>query len=207
MESSSFPVRKARQLLRSGDPDSAAKILAEWLRENPGDTKARDLLAAAYYAMGALEEAERLLAAVVKEWPHKARCHANRAMVLRKLGRLDEAYQEAATALDLDPYHPAARRELARIKRLLRMPPCGYCGLPVEPPDDHMCTICGWHYHAWCWQEAGACQNPACGKRDEAPRPRPVPAERPRSGGCLPQTAVLTFLALAAALWGWHALR
>lgn len=207
MAPSAFPVRKARRLLESGDPDTAAKILAEWLRENPGDTKARDLLAAAYYAMGALEEAERLLAAVVREWPHKARCHANRAMVLRKLGRLDEAYQEAATALELDPDHSGARRELARIKRLLRMPPCGYCGLPVEPPDDHLCTICGWHYHAWCWEEAEACQNPACGKREETPRPRPVRTERPRARGCLPPTAALAVLAIASALGAWGALR
>jgi len=204
MAPSSFPVRKARQLLGSGESEAAAKILAEWLRENPGDTRARDLLAAAYYAMGALEEAERVLAAVVRDWPHKARCHANRAMVLRKLGRLEEAYEEARTALALDPNHPGARRELARIKRLQRMPPCGYCGQPVEPPDDQLCTICGWHYHAWCRQEAGECQNPSCGEREAPARPKPTAARRPKTSGCLPAAAataaLLVLAALAAAL-------
>ncbi len=198
----SYVVKQAKKLLARGKPEEAAKILSNWLRDHPSDTRARDYLAAAYFDMGAYAEALTALDHVVRQWPDKARCWCNYAMVLRKLGRLDEAYDAASEAARLDPDYRRAQVELKKIRRLMQLPTCGACGLPVEAVDERPCGSCGWIYHTWCWEEAGGCVNPACGARRELRPVRPGSPAR-NAGGCFGSVLLLVICvagALGAAL-------
>lgn len=206
METGHHARRQARELLREGRPAEAARLLAQLLRDHPEDTRARDYLAAAYYEMGAFDESLEALQRVVKAWPHKARCWRNYAMLLRKVGRLQDAQGACEQALRRDPGYRKAQLEHRKVRRLLRLPVCEACGMPIEPGHLHACAGCGWDYHEDCWLDAGGCTNPAC--RGEQlvvtpggpPVPRPVrPA--PARAGCLPWSLlVLLGLAIASLL-------
>ena len=200
----SYVVRQAKRLIERGKAEEAAKILSTWLRDHPRDVRARDYLAAAYFEMGAYDEALAALDQVVREWPDKARCWCNYAMVLRKLGRLDEAYEAAVEAAEIDPEYRRAQVELRKIRRLMRLPTCSACGLPIEAADERGCARCGWVYHQWCWEEAGGCINPACGARIESTGPfRPRRTEATRRG-CLVGTMVAVAMVAGGCLAiGW----
>lgn len=204
-----YIIRRAKQLIEQNNAEEAARLLSTWLRDHPGDTRARDYLASAYFSMGAYQEALAALESVLKQWPHKARCWRNYAMVLRKLGRLDEAYDAANQAIEIDPNYAAARVELRKIRRLMRLPRCGACGLPVETADETPCRKCGWVYHEWCWSEAQGCINPACGaQREVAPRTSKAFAGEKKAKGCLPVLLGMSLPALAICagvwqLWQW----
>jgi tetratricopeptide (TPR) repeat protein len=197
----------ARRLLRSGASEEAARLLTQLLRENPSDTRAWDYLAAAYYDMGAWEESLDALRRVIKQWPHKARCWRNYAMVLRKLGHIEEAMRAAQQAMRLDPHYRKAHVEMRKVRRLLRLPVCEICGMPIELAEGRPCRGCGWQYHKECWEEQRGCANPACSGdeltitvSDHRRTPR-VPTPPPRSG-CLPWASfvVVSILSLLAAL-------
>jgi len=178
-------------LLREGNPEEAARVLSHWLRDHPVDTRAQDLLAAAYFEMGAYEDSLKLLEGVVKTWPHKARCWRNYAMVLRKVGRLDAALHAALEAVERDSSYRKAQVELRKVRRLLRLPTCRICGYPVQFDEEYRCSSCGWRYHEDCWREEKGCINPRChGEVDitvarERVRAPEVPAAQ-RKPGCLP---------------------
>lgn len=164
MQHSGFLLRQVRKLLDADDAEEALRLLSQWLRHNPGHTRARDYLAATYFHMGAYEECLRELERVVAQWKHKARCWRNYAMVLRKLGRVDEAYDAIMEALRLEPDSGRAAAELRKIQRLMRLPRCEICGLPIQAMEEFVCPDCGWRYHDECWRDGGGCLNPACGR-------------------------------------------
>ncbi len=204
METGRHARRQARQLIREGRPAEAARLLAQVLRDHPEDTRARDYLAAAYYDMGAHDESLEALRRVVEAWPHKARCWRNYAMLLRKVGRLEEAQQACDRALRRDPDYRKAQLEHRKIRRLLRLPVCEACGMPIEPADLRSCAGCGWDYHDDCWLDARGCTNPACRGEQLVITPggpsAPGPVRRvPARSGCLPWS-LLAFLGLAVAV-------
>ncbi len=108
-------VADAKVLLRQRRYQAVVQMLAPEMDDRPDDARAWETLAAACFALEQWEQAERAAGHVVRLRPDSVRAWCNWGMVLRKVGRLQEARDAQRQALEMDPRSTRARRELRRI--------------------------------------------------------------------------------------------
>ena len=84
-------LQNALQLRRAGKFAEAAQLYSELLRSDPRHFEALHALGILRYQSGQLEEAERLIGHAIVVNPGAADALYNRASLLLKLNRLDEA--------------------------------------------------------------------------------------------------------------------
>jgi tetratricopeptide (TPR) repeat protein len=104
-----------------GDPASAEVWFRKTIEHSPEDTQGYVLLGGILARHGRLDEAEE----IYRRGAHcKTGCidevHHNLGLVLRALGRYDEAGECFETALKLDPQYKQARLALRDVKRAIR---------------------------------------------------------------------------------------
>ena len=97
-------------LLRTGQFDEAADIIAGTIEAHPGDEVALRLLSAAQMLRGRIADALEAIDRALSLVPEKAEYHLHRANLLYRLGRLDEAAEAFGRAAALDPSNPDAKR-------------------------------------------------------------------------------------------------
>jgi Flp pilus assembly protein TadD len=112
------PVGNARTLMERGQRRSAIELLRPWVADFPDDARAWETLGAAHFELENWKDAETAAREVVRLRPDSARAWCNWGMLLRKLGRLDEAERVQYRALNLDPAYDRARTELQKLHRL-----------------------------------------------------------------------------------------
>jgi tetratricopeptide (TPR) repeat protein len=113
-------LRRAEQLIERRAHADAARILAELGRKNPGDAHVAALHAWSLYhtwtsdkpGQDLLESLERAL----KHEPEHTRALYVKALVLRKMGRENDALRTFQRVLRADPGHIEAMRELRLAK-------------------------------------------------------------------------------------------
>jgi predicted O-linked N-acetylglucosamine transferase (SPINDLY family) len=108
---------RLRQLFASGDKVAAATVAAECLVADPHDPVAAHVAGLLAYEARDLREADRLLSIAVAYAPHDVEAHANRAAVLRAMGRLAEAEEAARASLKLAPNRVETHNNLGNILR------------------------------------------------------------------------------------------
>jgi capsular polysaccharide transport system permease protein len=97
-------------LLRTGQLDEAAHVIADTLEAHPQDEVALRLLSAAQMLRGRIEDALQAIDRALLTVPETAEYHLHRANLLYRLGRLDEAAEAFGRAAALDPSNPDAKR-------------------------------------------------------------------------------------------------
>ena len=97
-------------LLRTGQFDEAADIIAGTIEAHPGDEVALRLLSAAQMLRGRIADALEAIDRALSLVPEIAEYHLHRANLLYRLGRLDEAAEAFGRAAALDPSNPDAKR-------------------------------------------------------------------------------------------------
>ncbi|MGE0260649.1 MAG: XrtA/PEP-CTERM system TPR-repeat protein PrsT [Alphaproteobacteria bacterium] len=88
---------------RRGEPDRAAKSLADWLDAHPEDDETRKMLAEIWVNTGHLAKAHAEYRQLAEREPKNAGYQNNLAWVLTRLGRWQEALPHARSAVSLEP--------------------------------------------------------------------------------------------------------
>lgn len=104
---------EARRLVEEGRIEAAAEHLEEVRRARPDDPGPLWMLAVARLRLGAFAEAAELGGALAALTPTNPNGLVLRAAALRELGEMEGAETALREALDRDPAHPEARRDLA----------------------------------------------------------------------------------------------
>ncbi len=104
--------------MKQGRRRAAIELLEAWVADNPDDASAWAALGAARFALESWADAEQAASEALRLRPEGAREWCNWGMMLRKLGRLDEAERAQYRALILDPSYDRARTELRKLHRL-----------------------------------------------------------------------------------------
>ena len=108
----------ARDLITAGDPSGAMETLRKIVRDMPGYSTARNLLADLFMHQQQYSAAEREYATVVKDQPENAEAHAGLANSLLAQGRLDDALGHFRKSVEIEPdntsYHYYFAFALAR---------------------------------------------------------------------------------------------
>jgi tetratricopeptide (TPR) repeat protein len=95
-------IRNAYRLHSGGDFESAVEAFEKIVGENPGIEDAWDYLALAQLALGRVEDAFRTYQTAVERLPGSSRLASSFAMLLFRLGRLEEAEVHARLAIPYD---------------------------------------------------------------------------------------------------------
>jgi Tfp pilus assembly protein PilF len=101
-------------LERQGLPDEAAKAYRQAIALDPKSASAQYNLGSSLARSGRFVEAERHLRSALKQNPD-ARTYTALGVVLRQLGRTDEAVAQLKKAIETDATYAPARQELAAI--------------------------------------------------------------------------------------------
>jgi len=113
LQQSSGPLQSAQSALESGNPEQAIRILSDYLRTHPEDSRARLALGEIYERTGQLEKAEPLLERAANASHSDPEIRLQWAVVLARLHK----YKEAESALaGLSP--PTDREARIRFYRL-----------------------------------------------------------------------------------------
>ena len=104
--------------MKQGRRRAAIELLEAWVADNPDDASAWAALGAARFALESWADAEQAASEALRLRPEGAREWCNWGMMLRKLGRLDEAERAQYRALSLEPSYDRARTELRKLHRL-----------------------------------------------------------------------------------------
>ena len=107
-------------LLRRDDLDASVAQLSIAARLRPGDFLSRASLGAALLRLGRAEESLPHLSAASDLRPVDVDVLVHLGLALASLGRLDESSARFSAALRLDPDHPGAVGNLARVERKRR---------------------------------------------------------------------------------------
>ncbi len=99
-------------LARLGKPEATLGLIQPALKTREGGPELARLHAWANMDAGHLGRAGRVLRAALKSWPESAPLHHACGVLAMRRKRLREAARFLSRALDLDPSHQAARREL-----------------------------------------------------------------------------------------------
>jgi arylsulfatase A-like enzyme/Flp pilus assembly protein TadD len=106
-------IRNAYRLYREGDNESAVEAFKKIVGENPGIEDAWDYLALAQLALGRVDDTFRTYQDAVEQLPGSSRLASSYAMLLYRLGRLEEASVQARNGIPYDA--TAAHLLLAQI--------------------------------------------------------------------------------------------
>ncbi|MEE6260889.1 tetratricopeptide repeat protein [Plantactinospora sonchi] len=109
---------RAVQLVRVDRVEAAYPLIAEALREDPGDSYALELLATCHQLESRWSDMLGVLDMAARRAPDNPQIHRRRSTALRHLGRIPEALAAADQARTLAP--DDARGELVRAEALLR---------------------------------------------------------------------------------------
>jgi Flp pilus assembly protein TadD len=104
-------------LLKANKPVEATKRLRELAALQPDDFEIRVQLGVALVRAGDFPSAATALNALIRAKPDYLPAYDNLSYVLAQLGRLDEAEQTCLRALEINPNHQAAKKNLALIRR------------------------------------------------------------------------------------------
>jgi len=111
------PVEEAKEYIRRGQRRIAVELLEPWVEEHDDDASAWSVLAAAYYELDNFAAAAAAARRAAKLKP-SARNWCNYGMILRKIGRLEEAERIQYRVLTLDSDYDRARTELRKIHEI-----------------------------------------------------------------------------------------
>lgn len=106
-------ISRARDALRRGELETAARIAADILIEAPDNLDALEVMALVAVEQGDYAAAERSLRSAVALAPDRRWPYADLTRLLLKLGRADDAEQVARASLIADPGNPDAHAMLA----------------------------------------------------------------------------------------------
>src|SRR6478735_3174567 len=106
--SESTPEDIALALFETGRLPEAEQAWREILSRKRGDVDALHMLGYILATTGRGDEGLELLDRAIEKAPRVAGLRSNRAVVLHRLGRDEEAERDVRRALDLDPHLPAA---------------------------------------------------------------------------------------------------
>jgi tetratricopeptide (TPR) repeat protein len=106
-------IKRAYRLYADGDFESAVAALQQIIEENPAMEDAWEYLALAKLGLGRPAEAAATYEAALKQIPNSKRLALRAALLLDRIGRLDEAFVYANIAIPYNP--PAAHLLLAQI--------------------------------------------------------------------------------------------
>ncbi|MEG3638337.1 sulfotransferase [Magnetococcus sp. PR-3] len=96
-------LERANTMIKSGEPQAAAKICTHVLESQPNQPVANHLMGLAYVQMGQAEAAVPHLQKAVHAAPEHAPLRQHLSVPLMQLGRLDEAQTQIEKAVELDP--------------------------------------------------------------------------------------------------------
>lgn len=111
-EETAEAVAQAAARLRAGDARGAAALCERVLESEPAQSDALRIAASAYAAVGDWQRLEPLLERAARAAPDDAMVQANRGVVLRRLGRLEEAVVAQRHAVALRPDDADSRYNL-----------------------------------------------------------------------------------------------
>ncbi len=106
---------EAEVLYEAGDYQAVVEVLVPRVESAPGDTRAWQVLGAAYFELGLYELAEDATSRVVDLDPKSALGHSNWGTCLRRLGQYDRARAAQQEALKIAPGFRRASVELRKI--------------------------------------------------------------------------------------------
>ncbi|MCX7933632.1 MAG: metallopeptidase family protein [Planctomycetota bacterium] len=106
---------RIEEAIDAGRLDEAVQLARQACREHRRNPQAAALLSEALEKQGDIVGANQAMARACLLAPQDAAYAADHAWLLFDLGRFDEAIQETARALDLDPHEPLAHSVLAWI--------------------------------------------------------------------------------------------
>lgn len=112
------PVEEAKTLIRRGQRRIAVELLEPWVEDYPEDASAWSVIAAAYFELDDLAKALRAAQRAVDLKRDSARNWCNLGMILRRLGKLQEAERAQYQALTIDSGYDRARVELRKLHEL-----------------------------------------------------------------------------------------
>ncbi|HEY1637307.1 MAG TPA: sulfotransferase [Rhizomicrobium sp.] len=106
-------LREAARLLEGQNFLPAMRLLQEFLKASPNDTRALHLMAEANSRQGRHTDAERLLRRVLELNPDFAAARLSYAHALLETGKPEASLKECRSVLESDPHNPLFRRALA----------------------------------------------------------------------------------------------
>ncbi len=106
-------IRKAYRLFEDGDLEAAVQAFQHIVDQDPGIEDAWNYLALSQLGQGRLEEAAATYSTALENVPHSGRLSLRAAMLLYRMGRLNEAFDLADLSRTYDPV--AAHALLAQI--------------------------------------------------------------------------------------------
>jgi choline-sulfatase len=106
-------IRKAYRLFEDGDLEAAVQAFQHIVDQDPGIEDAWNYLALSQLGQGRLEEAAATYSTALEHVPHSGRLSLRAAMLLYRMGRLNEAFDLANLSKTYDPV--AAHALLAQI--------------------------------------------------------------------------------------------
>ena len=109
-------LRQGKQLLKEGRLPEAVAMLKEVLLQDPNNFEAKLQLSVAYVRGRDFNSAVPAVEALIKARPKYLPAYDNLSYVLAQLNRLDEAEQVCLKALEIDPNHEAAKKNLRLIR-------------------------------------------------------------------------------------------
>lgn len=108
-----FHAERAEAMLRLSRLDEARQSAAETLRLDPQNADGLAVMGTIHWMSGELELAEEVYRRSLELRPGEPAVHTNRAVVLQKLKRFDEAVESYQRALEIDPTFVDAMGNLA----------------------------------------------------------------------------------------------
>lgn len=103
-----FHLAEAGDLLHAGQLEDAEPHLVEALRLSPKSDQARNMLGLLRFRLERFDEAESIFSELVTEYPDEPSLRLNRAMVLLKLSRWEQADADLQEVLKVAPEHKRA---------------------------------------------------------------------------------------------------
>ncbi|MFV1964781.1 MAG: tetratricopeptide repeat protein [Pirellulaceae bacterium] len=108
-------------LVETGRPDSAFKLLKNWIAANPDSADARIELARLYEEFGDLETAKLHLNQAVMSDQHNHRAWAALGQIRERLGDYDQALTNYQRSWDLNTFQPGVADRIATLNRSLQI--------------------------------------------------------------------------------------
>ncbi len=160
--------QQARQVLVEGKPQEAIQILDSWLRLNPDDAGAWEVVREACVELAEFGEAEHAARELTRLRPESAEAWCELGVVFGRQGKADEARKALHQALSIDPSFERAQAELEKLNERATESPPAKDGqqAPTEPSREKR------------RQSPAELPPPPPPPVDERPPPQP-PAEEP----------------------------